>query len=340
MFKYITILFCATILVQSKGSKTPEYYASLPAKQFTLIKTGMAAMKKGKYSSALKDFREPCEQDIGTACALIGEIYAKGLGTDVDTNKSIHYFHRACYGDFPDSCSSLGLQYEKIKDYSGQLKANKHGCDNQMGISCYILGLMYHKGMHAKKDEEKGIKYYKKACDAGYKKGCFTYSITRISTTINTKMQSNSLVFIKDKSCFIDGWDNDLGKGVDTSIDARSVIKNGKAESNITIAYGDNTKIPEEIQIAIDKNGTCIKKRYKTRDHMIPNGYKTTIKLTIDPQKIEILKSAYGEESPLYTWRAKREHKFVLYYTKGTKADKLIVITKDKKIHMIDLFFK
>ncbi len=73
---------------------------------------------------------------------------------------------------------NLGLYYNELgMDHKKAIKYYKKACDLGYGKGCYSLGEIYYYGPEASKGIKyyikEGIKYYKKACNLGDKKGCY-----------------------------------------------------------------------------------------------------------------------------------------------------------------------
>ena len=50
-------------------------------------------------------------------------------------------------------------------------------CDSGHMRACWNIGLLYSNGSGVKRDKNKSLRFYKIACDGGYKKGCDSYEI-------------------------------------------------------------------------------------------------------------------------------------------------------------------
>lgn len=88
------------------------------------------------YLEATKWFLEASEYGHAEAMVFLGEIYARGLGTDVDMDQSVAWLE----------------------------KAGEHG----MHEAFYLIGEMYYDGEGREQDKEKALEYFIKAADNGY----------------------------------------------------------------------------------------------------------------------------------------------------------------------------
>ncbi|MBQ9868835.1 MAG: SEL1-like repeat protein [Ruminococcus sp.] len=107
------------------------------------------------YSKALACFLASAnhKQPQPYAAYMLGQMYAKGEGTQIDTETSNHYYSIAISG------------FEKlVKD--------ERADDN----TYYKLARMYSKGLGTQINMDKAVKYWKKACEAGNVNALYDYA--------------------------------------------------------------------------------------------------------------------------------------------------------------------
>ena len=69
-------------------------------------------------------------------------------------------------------------------------------CANNEAVWCLKLGKTY-----ARRDINKGVMYYQKACDLGDKRGCYRLAVLLNSKSINSKKDNETIVKSLTKSC-------------------------------------------------------------------------------------------------------------------------------------------
>lgn len=82
---------------------------------------------------------------------------------------------------YEEACATLGMIYENIpvlgdlgvkQDLAKAFKFYKKACDGGYARGCFGLGGFYFEGKEVTKDDKKALEFFKKACDMGNKESC------------------------------------------------------------------------------------------------------------------------------------------------------------------------
>ena len=82
---------------------------------------------------------------------------------------------------YEEACATLGMIYENIpvlgdlgvkQDLAKAFKFYKKACDGGYARGCFGLGGFYFEGKEVIKDDKKALEFFKKACDMGDKESC------------------------------------------------------------------------------------------------------------------------------------------------------------------------
>ena len=82
---------------------------------------------------------------------------------------------------YEEACATLGMIYENIpvlgdlgvkQDLAKAFKFYKKACDGGYARGCFGLGGFYFEGKEVTKDDKKALEFFKKACDMGDKESC------------------------------------------------------------------------------------------------------------------------------------------------------------------------
>jgi uncharacterized protein len=142
----------------------------------TVYRYGYADIKSD-YPRAVKLYEMACKGGLSTGCYRLGQMWRDGKGVSKDMRKAISFYKKACDMSDKYACESIGLIYEYGS--GGVAKnfflANTYfvkSCNAGNSYSCYRLGSTYRLGKKVAKSTKEAIKYYKKACSFGYRRGC------------------------------------------------------------------------------------------------------------------------------------------------------------------------
>ena len=109
-----------------------------------------------------------CERGSGESCGMASLFYAIGLSVPAaDPAKSLDYAQKGCAKDDDSSCDTLADDLI-TKDKPKGLELYRKTCYNTYAPSCISLGRIY----TADGDATRGVRFFKRACDAGDANGC------------------------------------------------------------------------------------------------------------------------------------------------------------------------
>ena len=92
---------------------------------------------------------------------------------------------------YEEACATLGMLYENSpaidslgikmpkQDLAKAFKFYKKACDGGYARGCFGLGGFYFEGKEVTKDDKKALEFFKKACDMGNKESCTMAAIMR-----------------------------------------------------------------------------------------------------------------------------------------------------------------
>ena len=189
---------------------------------------GLAALRRGDYTAALRDFLTLAEQGNASAQFNVGSIYDNGLGVPEDDHQALSWYHKAAMQNHAHAEFALGLMYGNglsvPKDDRQAVfwyrKAAQHGHARAQTN----LGLMYEWGKGVPRDEAAAVIWYRKAAERGF-----------------ARAQTNL------------GFMYDYGKGVPIDDAAaafwyRKAAEQGdpRAQANLGSMYANGEGIPED----------------------------------------------------------------------------------------------
>lgn len=129
------------------------------------------------FAEAVKWYRAGCERKFPRACYNLANVLnSKKLPGGRKAEEALGMFKKACELGFAKGCASVG--YYKIMHHKTDGKGLqgiatlKKTCET-IPESCYMLSVIYEKGVVVPKDDKESKRYAKKACDLGLKTACF-----------------------------------------------------------------------------------------------------------------------------------------------------------------------
>ncbi|MFV0482394.1 MAG: tetratricopeptide repeat protein [Campylobacteraceae bacterium] len=162
------------------------------------------------YKKALKNANMACANKQINSCYDEAFIYENGLGVEKDLKKAVSLYAQTCQKTKDFGCVELTKIYEAdkdaVKDYANfiiemnDLKCKQSNKDD----SCITLGSLYqHSDIYLKKDIQRAIMYYSKACDSGNVDSCnLVGSLYYNGAEVNTDYKKASEFL--NKSCDMD----------------------------------------------------------------------------------------------------------------------------------------
>lgn len=162
-----------------------------PEVLFNLAETYWGSKEKRDESKAYIYYLKAAEKGHPAAHARIGTFYTTGnAAVNKNTKKAEAYFKKACglgykwaccYVKNAEKCNEntfdskgdwadylfLNKRYDEAYDY---ISKNINSSDPKLW---FYMGMFYEKGIKVKKDLDKAMMYYEKACNAGFGKAAY-----------------------------------------------------------------------------------------------------------------------------------------------------------------------
>lgn len=117
---------------------------------------GLAAHKKGDYSTAFKEFKNVAEQGGASVQALVGAMYAEGKGVPQDYAQAAAWYKKAAEQGYASAQYNLGLLYDTgqgvSQDYAQAVAWYSKAAEQGYASAQYNLGLMYNQGQGVPKN--------------------------------------------------------------------------------------------------------------------------------------------------------------------------------------------
>lgn len=145
---------------------------------------------------AKNTFKKGCEYGFENSCMKYDEYvnpykYAEKSYKQNDFKNAAKYFGRGCNNDDAKSCDMLAYMYQYAKgvkkDINKSIELYIKACDKESFNSCISVGNIY----NIKSEYKEAYNYYKKACDKNVAKACYLLGTLHINE--NTYSHFNSL---------------------------------------------------------------------------------------------------------------------------------------------------
>lgn len=126
---------------------------------------------KGKYDEALEFYLKAANLGSAYAQMWIGNIYARGLGVEIDNIEAVKWYKKAAEQDNSEALCNLALMYKKgegvDKDLKKAIELNLRAIAKGCAVSAGNLGSLYYFGPEDIQSYELARKYYEKAIALG-----------------------------------------------------------------------------------------------------------------------------------------------------------------------------
>ena len=130
--------------------------------------SGVAAYKKGEYSTALKELRVDRSSEGDFA---LGLMYYKGAGVKRDPKEAVAYFRRSAVQGHAGAQYNMGLMRLCGKGVKKDLRKAAHwfylSAEQDNARAQYNLGLMYARGDGVAKDRRKAVRWLARSAQQG-----------------------------------------------------------------------------------------------------------------------------------------------------------------------------
>ena len=162
-------------LLKNKTANKPIHF--LIAIIFFLSSCGTVDNQENNEITLLQ---KSCDKHSIPHCLTLAHRYKEGLGINVNEEKSLALYQRACIAGEVISCDTIGNRFlwsnfnnnEVIKTYQAAFSFHQSQCRQNKINSCYFLGEFYSKGIGTKIDPELSAKFYELSCHDGLLKAC------------------------------------------------------------------------------------------------------------------------------------------------------------------------
>ena len=111
---------------------------------------GMAALKRGDFATALREFRPLAEQGRARAQYNLGSMYHVGQGVTQDYAEAVRWYQKAAEQGYAGAQYNLGFMYDEglgvTQDYAEALHWYRKAAEKGDGHAQNSLGVMYDNG--------------------------------------------------------------------------------------------------------------------------------------------------------------------------------------------------
>ncbi len=159
---------------------------------FAGFEEAVKAYEAGDYKTAMDEWMVLADKNDPAAMRNIGHLYRRGLGTDVNYERALHWYKRSAELGFPRAQANVASMYLKgqgvPQDYVQAADWFTKAARNGHTIAQYNLGLMYEYGKGVEKSASKALAWYNLAAKAGHPKALNKLSIL-VATTPDVKAE-------------------------------------------------------------------------------------------------------------------------------------------------------
>ena len=136
------------------------------------VAAGLAHRIKGPEldeGRAAEFFATGCNAGVARGCTALGTMYELGLGVEVDINRSIVLYMKACVGGDGEDCTSFGMTCLRARPQAPATAVEffQLGCDRGNLRGCSNLGVLYDNGDGVTPDHQKAATLFEHACKDG-----------------------------------------------------------------------------------------------------------------------------------------------------------------------------
>jgi len=175
-------------------------------------------------ADTLEECTAQCEKGSGESCGMVSLFYGIGLSVPAaDPAKSLEFAKKGCAKEDDSSCDSVADDLV-TKDKAAGIELYRKTCYNTYAPSCLSLGRLY----IADGDGTKGVRFFKRACDAGDSFGCLEGARVYAKGTAGVKAEPAKAVpmyasacmdeFPIADACYNAGLGYEKGTGVDVDL--------------------------------------------------------------------------------------------------------------------------
>jgi MYXO-CTERM domain-containing protein len=171
----VAAAYAAGTGVPADAAKATQMYDELCDKgaAAACVRLGLLYSDQGKKDRALQMYQRACDDGLGEGCNQVGFAQYTAQGTRWDVGAAAKSYQKACELGDATGCSNVGELYDYgiafAKDPAKAFEYYGKGCTPSDDIGCGRLARFYATGTGgAKKDVDRAIKEYRRACGADY----------------------------------------------------------------------------------------------------------------------------------------------------------------------------
>ncbi len=131
-----------------------------------------AALARGDYSAASKEFLRMASEGDARAQTHLGYMYYMGEGVPQDYNEAVKWYRKAAVQGDKDAQYNLAVAYafgEGTKqDYKEAATWYRRAAEQGHAIAQYSLGISYSYGEGVKQDSTEAVRWFRKSAEQGY----------------------------------------------------------------------------------------------------------------------------------------------------------------------------
>ncbi len=162
------------------GDGVEKDEAKFEALRSQSCKMGSSLCQMMAYEMTVGINLDACDKGDAERCNEIGDAYQFGWDDlEINYDEAAVYQEKACSGGSVEGCTSLGLLYFEgrgvKKDFNKALELWRKACNGNAAVNargCHMLAISYDFGEGVAKDPARARMLYGKACRLGAKKAC------------------------------------------------------------------------------------------------------------------------------------------------------------------------
>jgi hypothetical protein len=124
------------------------------------------------YQRAAELFTKLCARSNEPSCANLAQLLVLGRGVAKDVPRARTLAERTCREKINVGCNTYGMILVEASEAKPAAEAFQQGCDLDAPAACDNLAQMYRDGTGIAADKEQAVKYFRRACDAGWAHSC------------------------------------------------------------------------------------------------------------------------------------------------------------------------
>lgn len=150
--------------------------AETVVRQATPLQMATRTYMREAYDEARDYSREACLHGEADGCALLADLYRRGLGGPQDHIKAAGFYEQSCEGGIGSSCATLAHMHHQgsgvEQSFTTARALYDQGCKADEISACAAYGNMVYAGLGGAKDTDEGQAVMRLACRADYDWAC------------------------------------------------------------------------------------------------------------------------------------------------------------------------